>query len=357
ARSRRAHGAPSGRPVREEVTGGRCGPRRPSPEDVEHLPPDAVGVRLLLDQPQLRRVLVAPAERPLARAEQHREDQQVVAVHQAGVGERMAELGAAVHRDRTTLGLLERGDVVEGTQHRSRPPRVALGEGGGDDVARHGVVAGELLHGRPDRRELLVGAASQQQRRGLRLLPALDLVRGLLERNVLEGPAGVAVAGVAAGRLHDPVDGYEGGDDERTHGGSPDLSVRDFTLGSNQPPAASTRPATFSHRPAGGPRPSSATSGSGTHARLDAPPMIPLQPAWGRPPPGVASPNRAETSGPGAMLERCRRFHCSVPKDSYSHPPSATSRWCRLVPPRSTSAGRTRSPRTARWSAVTTPPR
>ena len=62
-------------------------PTRASADDVEDLLLDAVGVRLVLDELQLLRVLVGVAEQPLARAEQQREDEQVVAVDQAGVGE------------------------------------------------------------------------------------------------------------------------------------------------------------------------------------------------------------------------------------------------------------------------------
>jgi len=54
-------------------------------DDVEDILLQAVGVRLVFDQLQLLGVLVRGAEQPLARAEEEREGQQVVAVDQAGV--------------------------------------------------------------------------------------------------------------------------------------------------------------------------------------------------------------------------------------------------------------------------------
>src|SRR5579871_186579 len=63
----------------------------------------AVGVRRGFDQLQLLRVLVRGAEQALARAEQQRVDEQVVAVDQAGVGQGMVQRGAAMHDDRAAL--------------------------------------------------------------------------------------------------------------------------------------------------------------------------------------------------------------------------------------------------------------
>jgi hypothetical protein len=84
-----------------------------STDDVVDQLLDSVAVRLAFDQLEVLLVLVGAAEQPLARAEQNREDQQVVAVDQAGIGQRSVDGGAAVDDDRPTLGLLECGDLVQ----------------------------------------------------------------------------------------------------------------------------------------------------------------------------------------------------------------------------------------------------
>src|SRR5205823_3802100 len=84
-----------------------------STDDVVDQLLDAVAVRLALDELEALLVLVGAAEQPLARAEQNREDQQVVAVDQAGIGQGAVEGGAAVDDQRPAFGPLERGDIVQ----------------------------------------------------------------------------------------------------------------------------------------------------------------------------------------------------------------------------------------------------
>ena len=66
--------------------------RRASVDDVEDVLLNAVAVHLGLDERELACVHVAVAEEPLAGAEEQREDEQVVAVDEAGVGEAVGEL-------------------------------------------------------------------------------------------------------------------------------------------------------------------------------------------------------------------------------------------------------------------------
>lgn len=66
--------------------------RLSSADDVEDVLLQTVGVGLVLDELQLLGVLVRVAEQALARAEQEREDQQVVPVDQAGVREAPVEV-------------------------------------------------------------------------------------------------------------------------------------------------------------------------------------------------------------------------------------------------------------------------
>src|SRR5690606_23811020 len=142
---------------------------------------------------------VRRAEEALAGAQQQRVDEQVVAVDEPGVRQRGPELGAAVDEDRAAVGLLlELRDVGERAQHRRRPARVVPLQSGRYDVAGQRVVPRELLHRRPERCELLVAAATEQQGAGLLLLTALELVGGLVELDLLEGPSGVAVPAVPA---------------------------------------------------------------------------------------------------------------------------------------------------------------
>ena len=88
----------------------------------------------MLDELELGGVLVGLAEEAGAGAEEQREDEQVVAVDQAGVGEAGAQGGAAVDGDRAALGLLEGSDVVDRAQDRGRPPGIGVLQGGGYDV-------------------------------------------------------------------------------------------------------------------------------------------------------------------------------------------------------------------------------
>src|SRR6185437_3997338 len=79
------------------------------------------------------------------------------------------------------------------------------------------LVMRELRHVRPYRAERLIADPAHQHRGRLLLLAPLDLERLGQELDLLEGPAGVAVAGLAAGRLHDAVERDERGADQRTH--------------------------------------------------------------------------------------------------------------------------------------------
>ena len=198
-----------------------------SADDSEDVLLHAVGVDVVFDQLQFLGVLVRGAEQALARAEQQRKDEQVVAVDQARVREAVVQGGAAVDDDRASLGLLQGGHLVERAQDRGLAPvrdQVVLGEGGGDDVLRHRLVAGEFLHVRPYRAERLVADATHQDGGGFLLLPSLDFVCLGDELDVLEGPSGVPVAGFAARALHDAVERDEGGADHGTHAGLLDVS-------------------------------------------------------------------------------------------------------------------------------------
>lgn len=62
-----------------------------SADDVEDVHLQAVGVHGVLDELQLLGVLVGRREQPLARAEQQREDEQVVAVDETGVREAVVQ--------------------------------------------------------------------------------------------------------------------------------------------------------------------------------------------------------------------------------------------------------------------------
>ena len=166
---------------------------------------------------ELQGALLAPVEEALALAERDGEDEQVVTVDEAGLGEALRERRAAVHDDVPAVALLELGDLVERAQHRCVVP-LGVGQGRRDDVLGHRVVLVELVHLRPDGRELVVADAAEQHRAGLELLAAFDLVRLLDERDLLEGPAGARVV-AAAGRVDDAVEGDELGDDEGAHGG------------------------------------------------------------------------------------------------------------------------------------------
>src|SRR5664279_2589812 len=96
------------------VTTRRRSSREPAlMNDVVHELLDAVGVSLALHEGQQLLVLVGLAEYPLARTEQHRKQQQVVAVEQAGVGEATGQGGAAVDDDRAAVTLLELCHVIE----------------------------------------------------------------------------------------------------------------------------------------------------------------------------------------------------------------------------------------------------
>lgn len=99
-------------------------------DDVVDLHLDAVGVRLVLDEVELRRVLIGGAEQPFARAEQDRELEEVVAVDQTRIRETRPELGTAVNGNHPAVARFEGSDIVEGTQDRGWPARVVLGERG-----------------------------------------------------------------------------------------------------------------------------------------------------------------------------------------------------------------------------------
>ena len=174
---------------------------------------DPVRVRLALDELEL--AVLASVEEALALAEGDREDEQVVAVDEPGLGQALRERRAAVHEDVAAVALLELGDLVDRAQHRGVVP-LGVAQRGGHDVLRHRVVLRELLHGRPDGRELVVADAADEHRAGLDLLAALDLVGLLDERDLLEGPARPRVV-AAAGRVDDAVEADEFGDDEGAH--------------------------------------------------------------------------------------------------------------------------------------------
>src|SRR6266536_1645183 len=78
-----------------------------SADDVEDVLLQAVGVDVVFDELQLLDVLVRGAEQALARTEQQRVDEQVVAVDQARVLEAVVQGSAAVDDDRASLGLLQ----------------------------------------------------------------------------------------------------------------------------------------------------------------------------------------------------------------------------------------------------------
>ena len=76
----------------------------------------------MFDQFEMRGVLVGLTEQSLPRPEQERKDEQVVPIDEPGVGQASPQGGAAVYRDRPTIGVPELGNVVDTAQNGCRPP-------------------------------------------------------------------------------------------------------------------------------------------------------------------------------------------------------------------------------------------
>src|SRR5699024_8353032 len=117
----------------------------------------------LLQPPQ---IVVGPAGQVLACVQEHREDQQVVPVDEAGIGEPSGEFGTAVEEDAAAFAALELGHLVAGAQDRSLAPAVVqsvLAEGRRHHVFRQIRVRGVVSGVAPDGSERLVVATAEHQ--------------------------------------------------------------------------------------------------------------------------------------------------------------------------------------------------
>ena len=147
-------------------------------------------------------------EQPAPRAEQHRMDDQVPAIHQAGREQRLDEVTAAVHLELRTHGLFQGGDRLGDVAGPTGPtcPRSARGTPRGHVLGRPVQRDRVLVRGstRPEAREDVVRPPPEQQveRLGHQLLHLLaDLVVEVVERPAAQGEVTARVLVGSAGRL------------------------------------------------------------------------------------------------------------------------------------------------------------
>src|SRR4051794_31979640 len=186
----------------------------------EELDAVAEGPRLPEPQPL---GLAGAAEEPLARADDHRIDEQVEGIDEVVLDQRLGKLRAAVNEDVPLVPLLEAPyllDDIAAENRRVRP--LGILQRGRDDVLRHRVeVVGELaLEIRPARGEPLVGDPPEQLRGGGHRLVDLELIAFRTAGEAVS-PADPLERLRAARRLDNTIHRHVLGHDDPSHYRSP----------------------------------------------------------------------------------------------------------------------------------------